>query len=143
MLVSLLLLAGCGSGGADTSETTATLTKAQYIKQADAICSKAEKRQLKLVVSFQKLNLKQTPSSELRLVKFAGIPPLGKQVEELAALAPPATGAKQASAFIKAFEAGVAEAEKNPALLLELNKDPFAKARALAGSYGFKVCRGA
>lgn len=142
LLASLLLLAGCGSGGT-SSETAAALTKAQYVKQADAICAKVEKRQLKLVGAFQKLHLKQSPSSELKLVRFAGIPPLDTQAEELAALSPPTTEAKEASAFIKAFEAGVAEAEKNPGLLLKINQDPFAKARALASSYGFKVCRGA
>jgi hypothetical protein len=39
VLAIALVTAGCGGGD---DETTATLTKAQFIKQADGICSAAE-----------------------------------------------------------------------------------------------------
>ena len=43
VLVALAaLVAGCGDG--DDSDTTATLTKAEFIKQGDRICEKAEEQ---------------------------------------------------------------------------------------------------
>jgi hypothetical protein len=139
-LIAAFALVGCGDGD-DT--TAAELTKAQYIKQADAICSKTEKRQQQLVGEFSKKEKKQTAGSEEALVRFAGIPPLATQAEELGELPVPKTGAKEAEAFLKAFEAGVEGSEKDPKSLLTASANPFAEAEKIAQNFGFKVCRGA
>jgi len=143
-LVSVLLvaaLAGCGSDGDET--TAATVSKAQFIKQADAVCDKTEGRQLKRIEEFQKRQLPPGPKAERELVAFAGVPPLAIEAEELEELPLPSSGGDEAEAFIDAFRAGVAKAEEDPASMLSEKAYPFVRATELAREFGFKVCGGA
>jgi hypothetical protein len=141
-LLSLgLLSAGCGDS--DDETTTATLSKAQFIKQADEICGKTEGRQLKRIEEFQKRQLPPGPKAERELVLFAGIPPLALEAEELEELPLPGSGGSEAEAFIESFSAGVEKAEKDPTSLLGEKTNPFAEAEKLAREFGFKVCGGA
>jgi hypothetical protein len=142
-VIAALAVAGCGGSDDDGTTAPASLTKAQYVKQADAVCAKTEGRQQLLVKKFSEKGLKQSAATEVKLVVFAGIPPLVTQAEELAAIPLPSSGADEAQAFVKAFEAGVKEAEAKPAALLNLETNPFTKAESLARKYGLQVCRGA
>lgn len=141
LLALAALSGGCGSGDEET--TAASVSKAAFIKQADAVCSKTEKRQLALVAKFQQRGVKPGPKSELELVAFAGVPPLATEAEELRELPQPSSEAKQAKAFIAAFAAGVKRAEQDASLMLDLEKNPFTEAEQLAGEFGLKVCGGA
>jgi hypothetical protein len=136
------LVAGCGGG--DDTETAADspISKAQYIKRADAICTKTESRQEALIRKFGEQEKKQTPNSEAELVSFAGLPPVQQQAEEISDLPQPSSGAQEATAYVTALEEGLKAARKNPAALLE-GENPFAKAEEVASKFGFKVCRGA
>lgn len=136
------MVVGCGGGNDGTTEAS-SISKAQYIKQADAICTKTEDRQEALVQKFGEKEKKQTANSEAELVSFAGLPPLQQQVEELSELPPPSTGAAEASAYLKALEDAVKAGREDPAALLGGTENPFAKAEELGQKFGFKVCRGA
>ena len=144
---ALLVAAGCGSDG-DSSSTSATITKASFIKQADAICDKTEKRQLFRVDQYQTKTGSegdQAPPShedEVKLVAFAGIPPVVEQIEELSDLPRPEKGAKEVEEFIAALEAGIKKAESDPELVLSREPDPFAPAAKAASKFGFQVCSG-
>jgi hypothetical protein len=143
-----LLLSSCG-GDSDTTSTVDALTKSEFIRQADEICSETEKRQLFLVDEFQQKRRAegetQPPSSqdETEIVKEAGLPPLERQIEELSELPPPKTDSEQLAKYLQALEVAVKSAEKNPRSLLGRESDPFAKATSLASDFGFKVCSGA
>jgi hypothetical protein len=144
LAAAALVLGGGGCGGSDGSQTeAATVTKAQFIRRADATCAKAEKRQLALVQKFGERETQQSEDAELELVRFAGVPPLAVEAEELAVLPLPSADARQAEAFLEAFEQGVEQAEQNPGALLNSTQNPFEKSEELAARFGFKVCAGA
>jgi hypothetical protein len=142
-LILAIFAIGCGDGDGDGATAAASVSKAEYVKQADDICAKTEGRQQKRVGMFGKKERQQTPNAEAELVRFAGVPPLAMEAEELAELPLPTSEAAQAKAFLKAFEVGVEAAEEDPTSLLAADSNPFAKAEAIAVKFGFKVCRGA
>jgi hypothetical protein len=140
-LAFALALPGCGGGD---SETTETISKAQYVKQADAICSKTENRQLKLVGEFnQGKNTPQNQKSEEELVLFAGLPPLKQQAEELSELPKPSTGAQEVEKYVSTLQSAIEKSEDDPGLMLLSATSPFANPETLARKIGFKACSGA
>ena len=146
IVLAALLVVACGSGDGSSSSvstasnTSATITKAQYITRADAICGRTEKKQLALVDKFPKQ--KPTQQARMELVEFAGIPPLKEQAEQLNELPEPSKDAGAAKAYVDAFSNGVKGADEDPSAMLEA-PTPFAKAESLAVKFGFKVCSGA
>jgi hypothetical protein len=143
-LVACLALVAVGCGESDDGDASgATITKAQFIKKADETCAKAEARQLALVGKFSEQGRPPSKANEEALIRFAAVPPLNAEAEELSALPLPSEGSAQAEAFLRAFEAGIEGAEAAPGRLLERARNPFAKAEALAAQFGLKVCGGA
>jgi len=145
VVAAVLALASCGGGDEETVEN---LSKEEFVKQADQICGKTEKRQLVLVNKFEesksgKESQVSPAKAEEELVTFAGLPPVKQQLQELSQLPAPQSGGDQVDGYLQALSAGVAAVEKNPSLLLKLESDPFAKAITLAKQVGFKVCSGA
>jgi hypothetical protein len=139
--LAIFTLASCGS---DRGTTDESLSKAEFIKQADQICSKTEKRQLALVSAFEeKKQAGGGGSPEEELVLAAGLPPVKEQLQELAELPLPESGSGEVKSYLGALEDGVAAVEANPSLLLSVDSDPFAGAESEAKKVGFKVCRGA
>ncbi|HET7120882.1 MAG TPA: hypothetical protein VFI17_06480 [Solirubrobacterales bacterium] len=142
-LVVALLAIGCGSSGDSSSKasnTSATISKVEYLKRADAICGRTEKEQLKLVASFPQG--KPTQKAQVELIEHAGIPPLQEQAKQLGDLPAPREDAAQAEAYVVAFTKGLKKAEEDPGAMLKA-PSPFAEAEALAAKVGFKVCKGA
>jgi hypothetical protein len=135
LLVTALGAVGCGGNSDDES-----IAKAEYIKQADAICKETEFRQEALIAK-----LTQKPPKgkavQLKLVSQAGLPPLQQQLGELEELPASKTDADKAEAFLDEFAAVLVKVEKDPELML--TSAPFVEAEALAGEFGFKICRGA
>lgn len=136
------LMGGCG-GGSDSGSSTASLSKAQYIKQGDAICAKAEKKKnTDLEAAFEegsKGNKPLSKAAEQELVTTVALPPIATMTEELAALGEPDTEGEEAAAVVAAFEDGVQTIEDDPAAVLK-GSDPFAEADKLAAQLGFKAC---
>lgn len=138
-----LALVGCGSG--DDEDQPASLPKSQYAKKADAICSKTEGRQEKLVNQFGEQTKKnpETPSGTEELIIFAAVPPLELQAKELSQLPPPEEEAAKAKEYLHAFEKGIEATAQEPQALLVAEPGPFTKAEEAAKGFGFKVCSGA
>src|SRR5918999_1574964 len=95
-LVVSLAFAGCGGG--DDEEQPDSLTKADYVKQADAICAETEKRQRALLTEFQQENKNAGggPQAMEEMITSAALPPLERQAKELAELPPPDKDAAKA-----------------------------------------------
>jgi hypothetical protein len=130
-----LLIAGCGGG----SDTTSSLTKAEFIKQADAICEQTDetvlagmKQAAKLGVGKQKLS----PKQEKALV-LLGLTSVRKEAEELAELGAPSGDEAQIAAIVKGIETAVTEAEREPINNLGSS---FTEVNKMAAKYGFKGC---
>lgn len=127
LISAALMLVAVGCGGGDDS-TTSSLTKAQFIKQADAICKKADAARLKA--------LSETTGSQLEVLS-AAMQPIQKQAEEIAALGAPSGDDEEIDAIVTEMEKGVEQAEKGGNANIE---KAFVKVDQLSGQYGFKVC---
>jgi maltose-binding protein MalE len=144
-----IVAAGCGSssddtsGSSDTTETTAALSKAEFIKQGDAICTKGNKSietEANEFAEENKVNTKKpTKAQKEEVITEVVAPSVRKQGEEIAELGAPSGDEAEVEAIVAAVEGGAEELEEDPNLLIE-GKNPLAKGSKLADSYGFKVC---
>jgi hypothetical protein len=142
-----LIVAGCGGGGDSTDSTASSsgLTKAEFLKQGNAICAKGEKE---LNEEFEKFaeeeNLSENkPPTEAQLTKATEeffLPIIKEQVEGIRGLSPPEGEEQQVDKVLSAAEDGIEKAEEDPASLANEKEDPFAKANELANEYGLVKC---
>ncbi len=137
-----LIAAGCGSSN-DNSTSTSSLTKAQWIAKADAICQQGN--QEINTAGKQLFGNQQAPPSQADQEKFASdtlVPNIQKQIDDIRALGAPSGDEDQVNAILDAAQKGVDQAKANPSLLTEQGsgQDPFAGANKLATQYGMKVC---
>ena len=147
MLVSVMAIAivaaGCGSSSSDSTETTAALSKAEFIKQGDAICTKGNQAIETEANEFAEENNvdteKPTDAQQEEVITEVVAPAVRKQGEEISELGAPSGDEAEVEAIVAAVEGGADELEEDPKLLIE-GKNPLAKGSKLADSYGFKVC---
>lgn len=141
LVALVMLIAGCGGGG---DETTEPLTKAEFIKQGDAICkegneaSKTEIEDFAEEQGFQLEKLSKQQSQEV--VTEVLVPNLQQQTEELDALGAPKGDEDEIDALIASLEEGTTELEQNPSSFFK--ETALAKPIRLENAYGFKVCGG-
>lgn len=142
VLVALAaLVAGCG-GGDETTDETVTLTKAEFIKQGDAICKEANEENETEAEEFAEENdftLEKASEEQLEeAVAEVLVPSLNQQVEELDALGAPEGDEEQVEEIVVSLEDVAGEIEDDPSLVFE--EKTLEKPAKLASSYGFKVC---
>lgn len=144
-LATVVAVAGCGgSGAADT--TVAAISKAEFIKKADAICAKGQKRSQSELNAFGKEN-KAPEAKEPTTAEWSEIgtqilvPALQRQLDEVRQLGSPAKDEEQIGEYLDQSEEAIEELEENP----ESAKSPtklLADAHQTIKGYGFKVCGG-
>jgi hypothetical protein len=143
VLALAAVVAGCG-GGDDTSGSSATLTKAQFIKQADAICGDANKQSQKDAEAFAEKNdftLEKASEEQLEdAISAVFVPSLNQQVEELSALGAPDGDEEQVEAITDALQDAATEIKDDPSTVLA--GKALAEPAKLANDYGLKVCGG-
>jgi hypothetical protein len=143
-----LVMAGCGgAGGGDE----ATLSKAEFIKRADAICTKADETQIGEFGAY----LRAHPGTgqkfgqlkvQAKVLKAIAYPSILKEVEDIEALGVPTGDEKTIDALIAAIKTATKEAEKDPrksVAELPNGKNPtysFRKVEKLGNEYGFNAC---
>ncbi len=163
VVVAAALLFGCGGGGGSggstgtaagsstgTTTTNATstnasggsagsapLTKAEFIKQGDAICGKVPTSYRAKLAELEKEKPKPT-KAEANLK--AAVPPLFTAVAELEELGAPSGDEPQIEAIVDALEGAAKGLETNPESELTGPKSPFAEFQKLTKEYGFKGC---
>jgi hypothetical protein len=159
LIVALATATGCGGGDGDDDATTdgsgaarteaqepdsrtIPLSRAEVIKQGDAICERADARQDAGLRGYAKRNPGDQASRAEReeLISAVGLPPLQVEAEELADLLPPAEDAEKIQAIVAGIEAAVEAGEENPGRLMSSAGTPFADVGKLAREYGFKAC---
>jgi hypothetical protein len=122
-LAVALVAAGCGSGGSDP------VTKAEYVKEANAVCDRGERERSEAISEYGETTNQSLPQKQLQkgLVE-AALPSYQNLSSELSALPVPKEGAKQVEEFDRAFGAAVEAMEArwhvaidNPALFGEAN----------------------
>lgn len=152
VLAAVLILVGCGGGGSDDStstssdSSTAALSKAEFIKKADAICTAGGKRTQEEFAAYtkeKKLTGKQepTPAQLTEVSDEIQVPALKRQAEEIRALGAPTGEEDQVNKLVDAIDEGIENVEAaDPKEALASLSTLFAEADKLAAAYGLKVC---
>lgn len=74
------------------------------------------------------------------LVPKVAVPSLEEEILRIRALGVPGDGSSKVEAFLSALKRGVAMIKEEPKDLLDPQKNPFTKAKAIAASYGLEAC---
>ncbi len=130
--ISMLAFAGAGCGGGGGDDTTSAPTKAEFIKQADAVCADVN---AEVESGFKALG--DSPSDEQveKFVNEVSIPQIQHQIDEIGAMTPPAGDEDQVNAILDGWgEANKASED------IHAGTDPFADVDKLSTAYGFKEC---
>jgi hypothetical protein len=131
----LLLLGAGGCGGGGSSE--ATLTKKQFLSQAESICQQAEKQQLQKATKY----LQENPGAEEQdAVIPAGLPPIEEELTKLETLGLPKGGEAEIEAFLQALGDALEKAKEDPESVLVQQGNPFGKPNKVGSKYGLKAC---
>ncbi len=129
---SLTLPIGCGG---DEEQ----LTKAQFLKQGNAICKQAGAEQAGLASHYKK---GQVAPGEFEVVTAVFVPPMERELRRLKALAPPQDDDKQVLAILEGIEKGIKDAKFDYLDLFVKETDPFDQANEKAQKYGLDICAG-
>jgi hypothetical protein len=143
-LAIALIVAGCGGSG-DGEVSTSSLSKAEFIKKADAACTRGNKRVEADFATFIKkthfqLSENPTKAEVDSLLHTVVIPAVEREVAEIRALGAPSGDEERIEAILVAVEEGIETAEKNPKIALENTSIAFGIAQRLAKEYGLQVC---
>lgn len=139
-----IAIVATGCGGGDDSGASSSLTKAEFIKQADAICKKGGESVNEEVEDFAEENdfepNKATKEQQAELLTEVVAANIQSQAEEIDALGAPPGDEAQIEAMLAAVEEGVEKMESEPTLFLSKPTNPLAKGSELAEEYGLEVC---
>ena len=143
LVVILAIASGCG--GSDEGESTSSLSKAEFIRKGDKLCTKVETERGKAISAFyDKEEAKSVqelgPKGQEKMILDVALPPVKKLAGELEELGIPEDDSEQVEAMLDALRSAVSEVESNPVSVLASSETPFQEAKELAGEYGFKVC---
>ncbi len=144
MLVAVLsvglVLAACGSSNDNSTSTTAALTKAEFLKQGNAICKKGSQQINQAAKKAFPKNQKPTAGADKTFATDTVIPNVQGQITAVGALGPPKGDEAKVNAIVTAAQADLDKAKADPTVLFQNNSNPFAKSNKLANAYGLTVC---
>jgi len=134
---------GCGSSNDNGS--TASLTKAEFVKQGNAICRKGNAQ---IESEFEKfaeehhLGKHQKPSKKVlaEATETVLIPAITTQIEGLRALGTPEGDEGEIDEILTGAEESLEEAEEDPAAFAEGEPTKFKQVNKRARAYGLTVC---
>ena len=136
----VLLAVGTGAGcGGDDEEP---LSKAEYIKQGDAICKKSDAELEKQAEEmFPDLGQDEQPSEEQlkTFVEDAFSSNAEQRLDDLRDLPAPEGDEETLDGIYDGFDEAVSKVEDDPGILLT-GDDPFEAPSKKAEDYGFKEC---
>ena len=143
VLAGAMLVAGCGSS--DDNDSTTALSKAEFVKQGNAICRKGNEEIEEGFEEFAKeKNLgKNKEPSEADFEEAAEtvlVPGVSKQIDGLRALGAPEGDEGEVDQLLTGAEEALEEIEGDPAKATEENGGPFVKVNKEAREYGLTVC---
>lgn len=125
----VLAIAGCGGG-------ESRLTRAQFIRQGNAVCKQAAVDQAKLAAQHRG----EVVSGNFEAVTAVFVPPMERELRRLEALSPPQADEGEIRAILRAIESGVEDAKADYLDLFVRETDPFVQANELARKYGLRAC---
>jgi hypothetical protein len=138
-LAICLVAAGCGGG----DSSTASITKAEFITQADAACKKGEKQiETDFAAYIKEHKDVKNPSEDdyTELVETILVPNATQEVDDIRALGVPSGDDEQVESMLTAFEGAIQTAEDDPQAVIKDTEKVFSESSKLAKEYGLKVC---
>jgi hypothetical protein len=136
-------VAGCGSSGSSTTETTAAITKAEFVSKGNAVCVKGEKAQEAEINAYVKMHglekKKPTKAQNVELVETVLAPNIQAQIDGVKALGAPSGEEQQVTSALKLSQQTLEEIEANPALAFG-NESAFAAAGKRLHALGLEKC---
>lgn len=144
-----LIAAGCGSdsdgASAETGSGEVPKTRAEFIKQADPVCTKSNKKKENAFLAYGKengLGGNRPLTKELTedLVLTALLPEVQAQADALDEMPTPEGDEAEVDKIVAAINVAIAKTETDPLSAMTRSTSPFLKANKLSQEYGFKVC---
>ncbi len=140
-----IVAAGCGSSDDSTTDSTESLTKVEFLKQGNAICTEGNET---IDAGFEELaeekNLDENSRPPQSVLDEAAetilIPSVTKQIEELRALGTPEGDEGELDQLLTAAEAAIEEGEEDPSSMSSENSNPFEAVNKEAAAYGLTAC---
>lgn len=140
LLLALLLLGGCGGGGA-------ALTKKQYVRRADAVCTRLSRKLVRESAAFEKrrgLNV-AAPNQHEREEIIVGVllPNIEERIDELKSLPAPKGDEAKVAQILSTLESGLRESRSQPTRSAAPDAhrgEPFRMAMDVAADYGIWLC---
>ena len=129
-----LIAAGCG-GGDDDSDTTTSLTKAEWIAKADAICQQGN-QEINQAAQQQFGSQKPTTAAVQQFATGTALPNTQTQVDKIRALGAPSGDEDHVNEILDTVQADIDKAKSAG----DIEDSTFADGNALAKQYGLKVC---
>ncbi|HVY97812.1 MAG TPA: hypothetical protein VHA54_12695 [Solirubrobacterales bacterium] len=133
---------GAGEPKAEPVRTGKPLTKAVFVKRADAICAVVpnEYRSLATSMAKEREAAKKPKPTVQEIADGAAIPPLEKAAAKLQSLNPPAGDVPKLEAIVAALESAAQGLGENPNSKFGGPGSPFAEFQKLTREYGLKGC---
>lgn len=130
---ALVAVTAAGCGGSSKP----TITKAEYVKKANAICTHGNAAQQAAAAS-----LGQHPSHAQinALVSGTFIPNIQAQIDAVRALGAPSGEEATVSHMLDVAQEDLDKAKSNPSVFAQENAHPFANFAAIAHPYGLTEC---
>lgn len=141
-LVVALAAASCGGD----SGTTASLAKGSFIREADAICQKAQEE---IIKGASKVPIDKSPQArakaEFAMVSTLLIPTLEEEMDRLRALGAPTGDETKIQRILRLSENAITEAKEEPESYVagedyRSGSEHYGDANQLARKYGMKKC---
>jgi len=136
VVVIAAIAAGCG-GSSDSTSTT-SLTKAEWVAKADAICAKGSQA-INAAANQQFGNRKPTAADLNQFTAQTVIPSTQSQVNQIKALGAPSEIQSQVNDLIAKVQADLDKVKSDPT---KITNTSFADANAAANALGLKSCGG-
>ena len=137
-----IVLAVVFAGGCGGSSDSDSLTKAEFVKRAEAICAK-HKAQVEndLFAYIAKNTGEKSPSKAVQgeAVTKTVVPIYRAELEEIEALGAPSDDEDQVGEILSSFEGGIAATEADPVRAFRVSGQ-FTEFSKLANAYGLKIC---
>lgn len=132
-----LLAAGCGGG----DDETTSLTRSQFLKQANAMCEEQEERRNQAIQDAikGKDQSKLLPLEQREEVVLTILPAYEEIPEKLEALGPPEGDEEKVEAIAEAIEKAARDVKADPAEALN-STSQFTQANKLSTEYGLTSC---
>jgi hypothetical protein len=142
ILIVGLVLVACGSSNDNsTTSTTAALSKAAFLKQGNAICTKGNQQVNAAAHKAFPKGGKPTKADEAKFTAIL-IPTVQTEIDGVKALGAPTGDEAKVKAIVVSAQAALDKAKADPTILFQNSTDPFAKSNKLTNAYGLTACGG-